>query len=73
MSALRQRRLSARIPGRLLCRRARITPGRLSEIERGYITPLPSEEARIWKALEELIAAREKVEQFARTVGFPME
>jgi predicted transcriptional regulator len=73
MSELRQKRIAARIPGRLLCPRARITPGRLSEIERGYVTPRASEVERIWQALDELIAAREKVQRYARSVGWPME
>jgi hypothetical protein len=57
----------------MLCPRARITPARLSEIERGYATATTEEEARVRKALEELIAAKAKVREFARSVGWPME
>jgi hypothetical protein len=73
MNRLKQKRIVARIPGRMLCPIAQITPARLSDIERGYSTPTAEETARIWKALEALIVAEEKVREFARTVGWPME
>jgi hypothetical protein len=73
MSQLKQKRIAARIPGRLLCPRARITPARLSEIERGYCTASADELERIRRALTDLITAKRKVQKFARTVGWPME
>ena len=69
---LRLKRVTARIPGRLLCRRARLDRGRLSDIERGYVQPSPDELARISKALDALIEARERVARFAGECGWPL-
>ena len=66
MRELKQKRITAGIPGRVLCPRARISPARLSEIERGYIQPSPEELLRIQNALDQLITAREKVQDRVR-------
>lgn len=68
---IRLKRVTARIPGRLLCRRAGLDRGRLSDIERGYVQPSPDELARLSKALNELIEAREKVAKYAEQCGWP--
>ena len=69
---LRQRRIAARIPGRLLCMRAKLQPSRLSAIEREYAAPREDEWVRLTSALDELIAARRKVEELAAEVGYPL-
>ena len=69
---IKERRRAASIPGRLVCRRAKIDRGRLSDVERGYVRPNDEEVQRIVAAIEELAAARQKVERFARKVGWPM-
>ena len=71
-SILKRRRLAANIPGRLICGRAGIDRARLSDVERGYVTPTDAELDRIRTAIEELAAARQKVERFAQKVGWPM-
>jgi hypothetical protein len=69
---IRVRRVTARIPGRLLCLRARLDRGRLSDIERGYVQPSSDEMARLCVALEELIEARGKVAKCAVECGWPI-
>ena len=63
--------MSAGIPGSLICTRAQISRGRLSEIERGYVIPSADETSRIVQALDELTLARKKVEKAAAEVGWP--
>jgi transcriptional regulator with XRE-family HTH domain len=69
---IRLKRVTARIPGRLLCLRARVDRGRLSDIERGYVQPSADEMARLCEALEALIEARGKVAKCAEECGWPV-
>jgi len=45
---------------------------RLSDIERGYVTPGPEELARLDAALETLIQAKTIVDRVAASVGWPV-
>ena len=47
MRELTGRRIEAHIPGRLLCVRASIDRGRLSDLENGYIEPSTAELERL--------------------------
>ena len=69
---IKQRRLVARIPGRLLCAKAGVDRSHFSDIERGYVRPSAEELARIEQALAELIEARQRVAQVAEEVGWPL-
>ena len=69
---LRVERVSANIPGRLLCLRASISRSKLSEIEAGYLAPSTEELLRIRQALRELTDARKEVEAVAQRVGWPI-
>ena len=69
---IRSTRVLARISGAVLCSRAGIGRGRLSAIERGYITVSGEELARIEAVLDELIQARRKVAEVAAECGWPM-
>jgi len=69
---LRRRRVSARIAGRLLCGRAKLDRSRLSHIERGYLQPSTEELARIERALDELIAAKQRLKYAAMECGWPV-
>jgi len=69
---IRQRRLAAGIPGRLLCAKSGVDRSRLSDIERGYASPSESELLRLEKALDQLISAKERVSELASQVGWPM-
>ena len=69
---LRDRRIAARIPGRLVCARAGIDRSRLSDVERGYVKPTDEEIRRISKALDDLVKARKQVSAVAEVVGWPM-
>jgi hypothetical protein len=55
----------------MVCARAAIGRGRLSEIERGQVLAPREELARIQRALDELMEARRQVVQFAEEVGWP--
>ena len=68
---LKKRRRAAGIAGRLLCVRADVDRGRLSDIERGYADPSDEELARIEQALATLIEARDRVARVAAEVGWP--
>ena len=69
---LRQRRLVNNIPGLVVCGRAGVSRTRLSDIEREYVQPRQEELARLNGALDELIAARQKVAAVAEAVGYPL-
>ena len=69
---LKAKRNSAGVPGRLVCARAGIDRGRLSDIERQYVEPSDDELERIEKALGALIQAKEKVVKVAAEVGWPL-
>ena len=69
---LRQKRMAAGIPGRLLCAKVGIDRSKLSDIERTYIEPSSDESIRINRAIDELIEAKEKVERVAAEAGWPM-
>jgi predicted transcriptional regulator len=70
---LRAKRVGQAIPARLIAPRAHVSCSRLSDIERGYVSPSEDELARIADALEELIAARKEVQAVAKRVGWPTE
>ena len=69
---LRRKRMVAEIPGRLVSSRAGISTSRLSEVERGLVPSAPDELERIERALDYLIAARQKVAAVAAEVGWPL-
>ena len=69
---LRARRVAAGISGALLSLKSGISRSRLSDVERGYVELNAEESSRIEKALDGLIEARQKVEQVAAQVGWPM-
>jgi transcriptional regulator with XRE-family HTH domain len=69
---LRQQRIAAGIPGRLVCAKAGIDRGRLSDIERGYTRARNEELQRISEALGALLKAKEQVTRTAAEVGWPM-
>jgi transcriptional regulator with XRE-family HTH domain len=55
-----------------VCRKAGISRSRLSEIERGYITPPPEELVQIDFALDELIRTKRKMAAVAAAEGWPV-
>ena len=69
---LKQLRQSAEISGQIVCSRAGIARSRLSEIERGYVNPAPSEAKRIADAIESLKHAKQRVAAVAAEVGWPI-
>jgi hypothetical protein len=56
----------------VLCAKAGLSRSRLSLIERGYVTLVPQELARINTALDELIQAKAVIDNVAASVGWPM-
>jgi transcriptional regulator with XRE-family HTH domain len=69
---LRSKRLLAGIPGHMLCRRSGVSRGRLSEIEREVVQGSDSELERLATALDELIAAKQRLSLAASECGWPV-
>jgi hypothetical protein len=68
---LRIKRVIARIPGHVVCKRACVSRGRLSEIECGHVSATSGELTRIDQAIDELIDVRRKIATFAAQFGSP--
>src|SRR5262249_42390041 len=68
---IRARRVAAGISGSVLCLKAGIGRNRLFSIDRSYVQPSVDELARLETALEELTAARKRLDQVASEVGWP--
>jgi transcriptional regulator with XRE-family HTH domain len=71
MSELKSKRLAAGISGTVLCAKVGISRGRLSLIERGFVSPGPEETARIDAALKQLIEAKSVIDRVAASMGWP--
>jgi len=71
-TAIRNLRTTAGISGALLCLKTGISRSRLSEIERGYCHPDSQELEQINTALTELRAAKQQIQHFAASVGWPV-
>jgi transcriptional regulator with XRE-family HTH domain len=69
---LRTARTAAVITGEILCKKAGLSRTRLSEIERGYREATSDEARQLTAALQDLIAAKEKMDAFAVEVGWPV-
>jgi predicted transcriptional regulator len=65
-------RLVLGVTGVVLSQKARIARSRLSDIERGYVTPAAHEEQRIVDAIESLKHAKQQVSVVAAEVGWPI-
>lgn len=52
-ATIKAKRTAAGIAGNILCKKIGTARSRLSDIERGFITPSPEELARIDRALDE--------------------
>ena len=72
IKALRSKKLSEEISGTLLARKAGIDRSRVSFMECGHLQPTAEELQRLSVALEQLIAAKHKVNQVAVEVGWPV-
>jgi len=70
-ATLKAKRTGAGIAGNLICRKISMARSRLSDIERGYVTPSPEELGRIAAALDELIEAKSFLDRVAASVGWP--
>ena len=66
------RRKTAGITGVMLSKRAGIQRTKLSDIERGYVEIGQKEMDRIEDGLNELIAAKKRVQSVARECGWPV-
>ena len=70
---IRIARTTAVITGEILCKKAGISRPRLSEIEREYRDATSDEEARLTVALQSLIIAKQRIDEFAAEVGWPLK
>jgi transcriptional regulator with XRE-family HTH domain len=68
----RRARVAADITGDILSVKAGLSRTRLSEIERESRRPTQDEAIRLRKALDDLIDAKQRIEEFAAQVGWPM-
>jgi transcriptional regulator with XRE-family HTH domain len=69
---LKAKRAAAGIAGNILCKKLGMARSRLSDIERGYVTPSDEELARVDVALEDLIRAQSVLRQTAAALGWPV-
>jgi transcriptional regulator with XRE-family HTH domain len=69
---LKARRSTAGIAGSILCKKLGMARSRLSDIERGYVTPSPDELARMDAALDDLIRAKCVLQKTAAALGWPL-
>jgi transcriptional regulator with XRE-family HTH domain len=70
-TTIKAKRTAAGIAGNIICKKISMARSRLSDIERGYVTPSTEEIARIGAALEELIQAKSILDRVAASVGWP--
>jgi transcriptional regulator with XRE-family HTH domain len=71
-TTIKEKRITAGIAGHVLCKKLAIARSRLSDLERGYVTPHPEEFTRINAALDELIHAKLAIRQAAAAAGWPV-
>jgi transcriptional regulator with XRE-family HTH domain len=71
VAKLRAKRTAAGIVGIVLSRKAGMARSRLSDIERGYVTPSPDELARLDAVLDQLIEAKSVLRRTAASLGWP--
>ncbi len=71
IATIKAKRNAAGIAGSIICKKIGLARSRLSDIERGYVTPSPEELARIAAALDELIDAKSILDRIAASVGWP--
>jgi transcriptional regulator with XRE-family HTH domain len=71
-ATIRTKRTAAGIAGNLVCKKLGMARSRLSDVERGYVTPSPEELARIDAALDELIRAKSAIDRVAAALGWPL-
>jgi transcriptional regulator with XRE-family HTH domain len=68
---LRAKRIAAGLAAELVAAKARIERGRLSRIERQIIVGSPEELERIRAVIDELARAKQQIEDYAASVGWP--
>ena len=70
---LRSKRAAAGISGEVVAMRVPIDRGRLSRIERGLLVASPEELQRIDSVIRDLAEAKNEIERFAVSKGWPFE
>ncbi len=68
---LKSRRQQLGIPGPAFCKRINVNRSRLSDLERGYVSPTDEECKKISTALTELAVIRKKISDLAIELGWP--
>ena len=71
-TTIKAKRVGAGIAGHILCKKLGIARSRLSDIERGYVTPGDKEITRIDATLDDLIRAQSVIRQTAAALGWPV-
>lgn len=68
----RSKRAALGLSGVVVCAKVGMPRNRLTNIERGYVTPSAEEAQRLLHAIEQLGALKEKITTTAREGGWPM-
>ncbi len=71
-SDLRTKRAAAGIPGHAICQVARISRAKLSDIERGYVTPTAEELLAVDAAIDGIIETRRHLAELAHEAGLSL-
>ena len=69
---LRRKRVSAGIPGTIVCMQAKMDRAKLSHIERDLVRISAAELARLDQILDQLIKAKRKMATAAKQCGWPV-
>jgi predicted transcriptional regulator len=69
---LKVKRMSADIPGSVVCQKAGLHRSRLSDIERGVVTPRSDELRRIDAAISEIVKAKQQLTRLASEAGISL-
>jgi len=66
---LKTKRAAAGIPGCAVCKVASISRAKLSDIERGYVTPGPEDLQRIEGAIDQILRTKHHLSALATEAG----
>jgi transcriptional regulator with XRE-family HTH domain len=72
-SDLRAKRAASNISGQSVCRIARISRAKLSDIEREYISPTPEELQRIDGAINQILRTKQDLTGLAAKAGLSLD
>jgi len=69
---IRAKRAAAGIPGYAVCKLARISRAKLSDIERGNVNATPEDLQRIGSAIDQILRTRQHLAKLATEAGLSL-